>query len=76
MDDYMAPKTHQDFLWAVAHAADVRDPDALDFLDGVVRHWIQDPFHYMAQEQLIDAIREMIYDGDQEFGKAEFDFPS
>ena len=76
MDEYQAPRTQTDFLWALQAAAEARDPEALDFLDGVVRHWIQDPFHYMAQEQLIDAIREMIYDGDQEFGKAEFDFPS
>ena len=76
MDDYMAPKTHQDFLWAVAHAADVRDPDALDFLEGVVQGWIQDPYLTMAQEQLLESVRDLIYDSDLEMGKAEFDFPS
>ena len=74
-DEYQAPKTQTDFLWAVTAAAEARDPEALDFLEGVVQGWMQDPYHLLAQEQLIDTIREMVYDGDS-WGKAEFNFPS
>jgi hypothetical protein len=76
MDEYQAPKTQTDFLWAVAAATEARDPEALDFLEGVVQGWMQDGYHTMAQEMLIDTIREMIYDSDQEWGKAHFNFPS